>query len=137
MINKIKTYLMSSVLLFTLLGASIVAPVAVHAADAQINNSLCSGANLKIEKNPNCSSTTSAVSTVNNTIARIINILSFVVGVIAVIMIIIGGIRFVLSGGDSANVTAARNTILYAIVGLIIVALAQIIVKFVINRATI
>lgn len=67
-------------------------------------------------------------------VATIVNILSVVVGVIAVIMIIIAGFKFVTSGGDSTAVSSARNTIIYAAVGLIIVALAQIIVHFVLNR---
>ena len=67
-------------------------------------------------------------------IASIINILSLVVGVVAVVMIIIGGFKYITSGGDSGNVTGAKNTILYAVIGLVIVALAQIIVRFVLDR---
>ena len=67
-------------------------------------------------------------------IASIINILSLVVGVVAVVMIIIGGFKYITSGGDSGNVTGAKNTILYAIIGLVIVALAQVIVRFVLSQ---
>lgn len=63
-----------------------------------------------------------------NTVA---NILIFIVGIIAVIMLIIGGIRYAVSGGDQSAVTSAKNTILYAIVGLIIAFLAFAIVNFV------
>lgn len=77
-----------------------------------------------------------AVGTVNNTITSVINILSVLVGIIAVIMIIVGGYRYITSGGDSAKVTSAKNTLLYAIIGLIIVALAQVIAQFVISKAT-
>ena len=63
---------------------------------------------------------------------RIINIFSIVVGAVSVIMIIIGGFRYIISGGDSSGVSGAKNTILYAVVGLIIVLFAQIIVRFVI-----
>lgn len=59
------------------------------------------------------------------------NILLFIVGAIAVIMLIIGGIRYVVSGGDQAAVTAAKNTILYAIVGIIVAILAYAAVDFV------
>jgi len=59
-----------------------------------------------------------------------------IVAVIAVIMIIIGGVRYITSGGDSGNVTNAKNTILYAIIGLVVVALAQILVKFVLNKVS-
>ncbi len=63
--------------------------------------------------------------------AKITNIMLFIVGAISVIMIIIGGLRYVLSGGDSANVSAAKNTILYAIVGIIVSLLAYAAVNFV------
>lgn len=62
---------------------------------------------------------------------KIVNVLLFIVGAIAVIMLIIGGIRYVVSGGDSGNVTAAKNTILYAIVGIVIAVLAYAIVNWV------
>ena len=58
------------------------------------------------------------------------------VGIIAVIMIIVGGFRYIASGGKQESITAAKNTILYAIIGLVIVALAQIIVKFVLEKST-
>lgn len=69
-----------------------------------------------------------------NLIAKIVNILSVVTGAVAVIMLIYGGFRYVTSAGNDAGVQAAKNTILYAIIGLIIVALAQLIVKFVLNN---
>ena len=56
------------------------------------------------------------------------------VGIIGVIMIIVGGFRYITSGGNDQNVASAKNTILYAIIGLVIVALAQLIVKYVLNR---
>lgn len=71
---------------------------------------------------------------VDGVIKTIINILSLIVGIIAVIMIIIGGLKYITSSGDSNNITSAKNTILYAIIGLIIVALAQVIVLFVLDK---
>ena len=61
------------------------------------------------------------------------NVLLFIVGAISVIMVVIGGLRYVLSGGNSANITTAKNTILYAIVGLIVSLLAYALVNFVIT----
>lgn len=66
----------------------------------------------------------------------IVNYLSIIVGVVAVIMIIVGGFRYITSGGDSGNVSTAKNTLIYAIVGLIIVALAQFIVRFVLGATS-
>lgn len=76
----------------------------------------------------------SAEDQVAGIISTIVNLFSLVVGVVAVIMIIIGGLKYITSGGDSGNVTGAKNTILYAIIGLVVVALSQVIVRFVIEQ---
>ena len=76
----------------------------------------------------------SAPSSLDTTIANVVNLISLVVGVAAVIMIIVGGFRYITSGGNQEGVKSAKNTIIYAIIGLVIVALAQIIVKFVLNQ---
>lgn len=73
---------------------------------------------------------------VNNLIRAVINTFSIIVGIVAVIMIMVGGFKYITSSGDSGSIQSAKNTILYAIVGLIIVALAQAIVRFVLDRAT-
>lgn len=73
---------------------------------------------------------------VQEIVRTVIEILSWVVGVVAVIMVIIGGLRYVLSGGDANNTNAAKNTILYALIGLVIVAIAQLIVRFVLKQVT-
>lgn len=65
--------------------------------------------------------------------STISNVLLFVIGAIAVIMIVIGGLRYVISGGDSSQVQAAKNTILYALIGVIIAILAYAIVNFVVG----
>jgi multisubunit Na+/H+ antiporter MnhB subunit len=57
----------------------------------------------------------------------------FIIGAISVIMLIIGGIRYVVSGGDSGAVTSAKNTILYAIVGIVVAILAYALVNFVVS----
>lgn len=66
----------------------------------------------------------------------ITNVLLFAVGAISVIMLIIGGIRYVVSGGDSTAVQSAKNTILYAVVGIVICLLAYAVVSFVISSFT-
>ncbi len=62
---------------------------------------------------------------------RVSNIMLFIIGAIAVIMLIFGGIRYVVSGGDQNQVTAAKNTILYAIIGIVVALLAYAAVNFV------
>lgn len=66
-------------------------------------------------------------------IPRAINLMLFIVGVLAIFMIIYGGIRYVLSGGDNSKVKDAKNTILYAIVGLIVAILGYAIVNWVVS----
>lgn len=67
----------------------------------------------------------------------ITNVLLFIIGAISVIMIIIGGLRYVISGGDASKVSAAKNTILYAVVGIVVALLAYAIINFVIGSFTV
>ena len=69
----------------------------------------------------------------NGVFSRLTNTILLVVGLISVIMLVYGGLRYILSGGDSKKVTDAKNTVLYAIIGLIISLLAFAIVNFVLN----
>ncbi len=62
---------------------------------------------------------------------KITNILLFLIGAISVIMLIVGGIRYVISGGDQNQVTGAKNTILYAIIGIVVAFLAYAAINFV------
>ena len=66
----------------------------------------------------------------------ITDLLLYTVGILSVIMLIIGGLRYVLSAGNPTTVAAAKNTILYAIVGLIVAILAYAIIHFVINAVS-
>ena len=110
-------------------------PPAPVSPTADIQNSLCAGANLDVTTNcQNGVTGQDATAAINNLIGDIINIFSLIVGVIAVIMIIVGGFRYITSGGDSTNISSAKNTIMYAIIGLIIVALSQTIVRFILGR---
>ena len=115
-----------------LLGLAVAIP-AVSNAQPDIIDNLCAGANLEV--NTNCSTGGSdATQQINRIVKLIINTLSLVVGLVAVTMIIIGGFRYITSGGGNEGVTGAKNTILYAIIGLIIVAMAQFMVRFILNR---
>jgi hypothetical protein len=65
--------------------------------------------------------------------SQISNVLLYIIGAVAVIMIVIGGLRYVISGGDSNQITAAKNTILYAVIGLIVAMLAYAVIGFVLD----
>ncbi len=75
-------------------------------------------------------------NSVNSTISLALNMLSLVAGIIAVILIIISGLKFMTSQGDSQQVSQARNSVIYAVIGIATVALAQIIVKFVLTKTS-
>lgn len=72
----------------------------------------------------------------NGVITSVINILSAVVGFIAVFMLVYAGFEYITSGGDSSKTNTAKNTILYAVIGVVVVAIAQLIALFVIDRIT-
>ncbi len=136
--NKMKKILKQLTMSLTAM-AVLLAPAALVAAPvgAQpsiqegLNNGTCLSTNANSK---DCPTGAEAETSVNEIITTVINIFSLVVGVVSVIMIIIGGLKYITSGGDSGNVSGAKNTILYAIIGLVIVALAQVIVRFVLNR---
>jgi cytochrome bd-type quinol oxidase subunit 2 len=119
--------------------AMVAAPVAVpafaYAAASDIQNNLQCGTTLVTDGQAGCQDKINAGSdTVNKTITTVINFFSAIVGIVSVIMIIYGGFKYISSGGDSGNVQSAKNTIIYAIIGLVVVAMAQFIVQFVLNK---
>ncbi len=82
-----------------------------------------------IKKNSGCSPTNYDI---NNSILSIFNSILGVISIVAVIVIIIAGVRYMTAAGDSAKIKKAKDTLLYAIIGLIICALAAAIVNFVV-----
>jgi hypothetical protein len=113
------------------IGASFSVPANTFAADVT-----CDTGNITVTGGANCSHGTSVPPTLfgdGGIFTTIVNIFLFVIGAIAVIMLIYGGIRYTISGGDAKNVTAAKDTILYAIVGIVVAILAYAIVNFVIG----
>lgn len=77
-----------------------------------------------------CGSKTSNVKTV---IRPLVNTLLYILGAVAVVVIILGGLLYSTSAGDASRVTTAKNTILYAVVGLIVALLAYAIVNYVVK----
>lgn len=90
------------------------------------------------------SSSSSACQTTNTTanplfgpngiITKVIEIMIMFAGIASVIMIMVGGFKYMVSNGDSGKVSSAKDTILYSIIGLVVVVIAQAIVSFVIIR---
>lgn len=114
--------------------AGLISPVATPSASAVAE---CSTGEFNAQSGVNCAQgdgTPSNLFSGDNSIFKtIVNVLLFIIGAISVIMLIFGGIRYTISGGDSGAVTSAKNTILYAIVGLIVAFLAFAIVNWVLG----
>ncbi|MDB5164948.1 MAG: rane protein [Candidatus Saccharibacteria bacterium] len=139
MIQKIKNIVLALVLPLTFALPVIAVPSVAFAdvcGSGTIGSNIANGANSTTSGSLSggCQGDTSLNE---NSIAsigkKVVTIFSYIVGVISILMIIYGGFRYITSGGDSGNVGNAKNTIIYALIGLIIVALAQAIVHFVLN----
>lgn len=116
------------ILILPLISATIFLPVTVGAQSTAAQQA-CDGLELT---GAECD--TGADAEVGGILKTVINIFSLIVGVAAVIMIIVGGLRYITSGGDATSTKGAKDTIIYAIIGLVIVALAQVIVRFVLTK---
>jgi hypothetical protein len=141
MIETIKSNIMAKVAVVAVaLLFAFAVPAAVSAqTEPEIDSNVKCGSNIGgleggVTDASECTDVEGSGSSIENLIRTIINVFSVIVGSISVIMIIVGGFRYITSAGDSNNVSGAKNTILYAIVGLVIVAFAQIIVQFVLQR---
>ena len=99
-------------------------------------NDICNGIKATDPNAQGCNDASAGESKITGIIRTVINVLSFLVGGISVIMIIVGGFRYLISGGDSNAIASAKNTIIYAIVGLMIALLAQALVRFVFTKTT-
>lgn len=111
------------------LGLSFATPAVVSAAD-------CDTSQLNASSGANCAqgnNTPSSLFEDGGVFKNIVNIMLFVIGAVAVIMLIFGGIKYVTSGGAQDAVTSAKNTIMYAIIGIVVALLAFAVVNFVVG----
>lgn len=121
--------LILAVTALTTLAAPLALPTVAY---AQNKDDVCQGVGIASGGSGTCDAAQG--NKVNDAVKTGVRIFQIVVGLIALFMIIMGGLRFVTSNGDSGKVASARNTILYAAIGLAIVGLAEVIIQFVINR---
>lgn len=73
-------------------------------------------------------------SLLSGVLKDVINVMLYMAGAIAVIMVVVGGIRYITSDGDPGAAAKAKNTIIYALVGLVVAVMSYSIVNFVIER---
>ena len=125
--KKLPSVLIAFLLVF--IGLFTVVPtVSVAAEPAGSIGSVCASNNANGD-NPICARNNS--QTTGSFVGTLVNVLLFVVGGLSVIMIIVGALLYVTSQGDTSSVTKAKNTILYAVIGLVISILAYAIVNWV------
>ena len=110
------------------LGISLATPVAQSVSASEIQN----GANAA--KGDGVA--TDLFGGTGSVFTTITNTALFIIGALSVIMLIYGGICYTISSGDAKNVEAAKNTILYAIIGVVVSVLAYAIINFVISKLT-
>jgi hypothetical protein len=129
--RKIKLYITAAIMGLTLSGPILVPTVAYASASCpaattskgQVLSGLGATGN-------HCDA-----SSFKNTVANAVGILSVIAGIVAVIMIIISGFRYITSGGESSRVAAAKNSLIYALIGIAVVALTQFLVRYVVNTS--
>jgi hypothetical protein len=110
---------------------AVAVPGDTASAQSQASQTACEGIGLTGDTN-DCSTEGAGLE---NVLKTVINIISAIVGVVAVIMIVLSGFKYITSGGDANKVSSANSSLVYSIVGLVIVVLAQVIVHFVIIRS--
>lgn len=120
------------------LGLAFVSPVPVSAADNDCPAEDVSVKDAGIGGGASCARPDDSASSLfggdDGVFQTITNIMLFLIGAISVIMLIVGGIMYVLSGGEQSKVTSAKNTILYAIIGIVVAFLAYAAVGFVTDQ---
>ena len=129
--SKLKI-IFASVMMMVGLMATPLMSVTVSAAPSDPQKDLCIGSGGRWT-GTTCTGQTKDNTDLGSFIKKVVNIIVFVVGAVAVLMIVIGGLRYTISSGDQAAVTSAKNTILYAVVGLIVAVMAYAIVNFVVG----
>ncbi|MDB5177185.1 MAG: rane protein of unknown function [Candidatus Saccharibacteria bacterium] len=123
--KKLQTIILSIAVLVGVVAAPLVATSAVQ-AQTDPAKSIGDGVS-------DIGGGTADTKQLTDLIKTIVNVLLFILGAVAVIMIIFGGIKYTTSNGDSSQITSAKNTILYAVVGLVVAILAYAIVNFVVS----
>lgn len=140
LLNKISVAVFASVLAVAGINAGQASATGTTTTGGTSTTASCDTTNLSLSTGVDCGGTGEGQSQSlfgeGGIFTTIINVLLFLIGVVSVIMLIYGGIQYTLSSGDSGKVNNAKNTILYAIVGLIVAILSYAIVNFVLKSLT-
>lgn len=126
------------IIVVLLLTALVPFSLPSHVSAVDVIDPVCTNPNA-VEKPKFCNdnqsnATENPIVGPNGILTKAVNILSLIAGILAVFAIIIGGVKMIVSSGDSNSVASAKRTVLYAIISLVIVAFAQVGVYFILNK---
>lgn len=124
---------LTNFILVLLVGLGVALPLASPALASSLDANkalVCQGIGTT---GGNCTDGT-GTSNLNSLITNVINLLSVVVGIVAIVMLIISGLKFITSGGEANAVASAKKGVIFSLVGLVVVGLAQFIVHFVLGH---
>ena len=122
--KRYRKTLVAAVLSLAVAAVAVVMPIALPSASAQFKSGLDAARTDEMSTKP-----------IGTTIGEVVNIFLYFVGAVAVIVVIWGGFQYVTSSGDSQKATTAKNTIMYAVIGLVVAIFAYAIVNFVLTTS--
>ena len=135
--KKISNFMVAALAIVPVMALGIVAMQPATANAADFDKGLAEGAKAAQGKdqqgNAACLFGGSGCAGTDGIVKTVTNVMLFIIGAVAVIMLIIGGIRYTVSNGDQGAVKSAKDTILYAIIGIVVAILAYAIVNFVVG----
>lgn len=120
------------ILLSAITAGLVVASQPVYAT--QILSGFCNGGAASSSTVCKDNQSTPTKNPIITLIGDVISVVSFIIGVAAIFVIIISGIRFVMSNGNSNTISQVRSSLLYAVIGLVVAALAESLVAFVLSK---
>jgi hypothetical protein len=134
--NRIKLGILS--LLVSLTGFGLFGIVAAHALPltSVANVSTAASCDALKELGQSGQGCDSKGAGIDHIVGAVVSILSYIIGIAAVVMVILAGFKYTTAAGDSNRISSAKNTLVYALVGLAIAALAQVLVHFVLSTST-
>jgi len=125
--KKLKLVFLSLLVLST---AAFSAPVY---ADTSAQDAACTGIGLT-SPGEDCEGGTGP--TVPGVVRSVISMLSYIVGIAAIVAVIISAFKYITAGGDTNRISSAKSTLIYALIGVAIAALAQVLVIFVFKQVS-
>lgn len=118
--KRYRKTLVAAVLSLAVAAVAVVMPIALPSASAQFKSGLDAARTGEMSTKP-----------IGTTIGEVVNVFLYFVGAVAVIVVIWGGFQYITSSGDSQKATTAKNTIMYAVIGIVVVVMSYAIVNWV------